>query len=309
VGQGGYRYGFNDKEKDDDVNGTGVTYDYGFRIYDARIARFLSVDPLTQSYPAWSPYPFAMNRPIDGIDMDGLEYITYHILMQDGKERLIKKEYHTNLTPNIAANNAKIAYGDNVTSNDFYKEYSQSFGPKGRGANYIYYYSLDGKIVKMSEEFFGYQSTILSDLSRHGLFYGSECITKYGPGLGRIFEMLLFDNDKNTFYGSELNPYDFDENPIDQVDALAKAHDQAYAGFREGYKGFLTDTRTIKADLDFVLGLRKYLNDIKDPYYEDPYTKRKPSDEAIQAAKNAYRLFTRILIFKVFLNDNNNDNE
>lgn len=37
--------------------------------------RFLSVDPLTSSYPSWSPYPFAMNRPIDGIDLDGLEYV------------------------------------------------------------------------------------------------------------------------------------------------------------------------------------------------------------------------------------------
>lgn len=49
-------------------------YDYGYRIYDARIGRFLSVDPLSSSYPSWSPYPFAMNSPISGIDLDGLEY-------------------------------------------------------------------------------------------------------------------------------------------------------------------------------------------------------------------------------------------
>jgi RHS repeat-associated protein len=73
VGQGGYRYGFNGKEKDDDVNGTGVTYDYGFRIYDARIARFLSVDPLTKEYPWYTPYQFAGNKPIFAIDLDGLE--------------------------------------------------------------------------------------------------------------------------------------------------------------------------------------------------------------------------------------------
>ncbi|MEM9889146.1 MAG: hypothetical protein AAF849_24960, partial [Bacteroidota bacterium] len=33
-----------------------------------------SVDPLTASYPSWTPYAFAMNRVIDGIDLDGLEY-------------------------------------------------------------------------------------------------------------------------------------------------------------------------------------------------------------------------------------------
>jgi RHS repeat-associated protein len=38
-----YRFGFNGKEMDNDVGkGTGVQYDCGFRIYDARIAKFLS---------------------------------------------------------------------------------------------------------------------------------------------------------------------------------------------------------------------------------------------------------------------------
>lgn len=69
----GYRYGFNGKEKDDEVKSSGVQYDYGFRIYDARIARFMSVDPLTKEYPWYTPYQFAGNKPIRFIDLDGLE--------------------------------------------------------------------------------------------------------------------------------------------------------------------------------------------------------------------------------------------
>ena len=69
-----FRYGFNGKENDNDVKGTGNQQDYGMRIYDTRIGKFLSVDPLTDDYPSWSPYPFAMNRPIDGIDLDGCEW-------------------------------------------------------------------------------------------------------------------------------------------------------------------------------------------------------------------------------------------
>ena len=68
-----YRYGFNGKEKDDEVKGEGVQYDYGFRIYDARIGKFLSQDPLFQSYPWLTPYQFAQNDPIRNIDIDGLE--------------------------------------------------------------------------------------------------------------------------------------------------------------------------------------------------------------------------------------------
>lgn len=81
VDKGGYRYGFNGKEKDDEWHGTsGATYDYGFRIYDARIAKFLSVDPLTKSYPWYTPYQFAGNKPIWAIDLDGLEESKYTTL-------------------------------------------------------------------------------------------------------------------------------------------------------------------------------------------------------------------------------------
>ncbi len=68
-----YRYGFNGKENDKDINGQGVDYDYGFRIYDARIGKFLSVDPLAKAYPWNSPYAFAENDVVRSIDLDGLE--------------------------------------------------------------------------------------------------------------------------------------------------------------------------------------------------------------------------------------------
>ncbi len=72
-----YKYGFNGKEKDDEVSGTGNQYDYGFRIYNPRIAKFLSVDPLTKSYPWYTPYQFAGNKPIWCFDIDGLEEDSY----------------------------------------------------------------------------------------------------------------------------------------------------------------------------------------------------------------------------------------
>jgi RHS repeat-associated protein len=69
-----YRYGFNGKEKDDEgMGGGGQTYDYGFRIYNPGLAKFLSVDPLSASYPWYTPYQFAGNMPISSIDLDGLE--------------------------------------------------------------------------------------------------------------------------------------------------------------------------------------------------------------------------------------------
>lgn len=68
-----YLFGFNGKEMDNEVKGTGASYDYGFRIYDPKLGRFLSVDSLTRKYAMLTPYQFASNTPIWAIDLDGLE--------------------------------------------------------------------------------------------------------------------------------------------------------------------------------------------------------------------------------------------
>jgi RHS repeat-associated protein len=73
-----YRYGFNGKESDNEVKGDGNQYDYGFRLYDPRIGKFLSIDPLTKDYPWYTPYQFAGNKPIVAIDIDGLEELIVH---------------------------------------------------------------------------------------------------------------------------------------------------------------------------------------------------------------------------------------
>lgn len=74
-----YRYGFNGKEMDNEVKGIGNQYDYTRRIYDPRIVRFLSVDPLQTKFPWNSPYAYAEGDVIRSIDLDGLEkyVVTY----------------------------------------------------------------------------------------------------------------------------------------------------------------------------------------------------------------------------------------
>ncbi|MBX3255768.1 MAG: hypothetical protein KF862_16660 [Chitinophagaceae bacterium] len=68
-----YRYGFNGKESDSEVNGPYNELDYGNRVYEPRLGRFFSVDKLYRKYPFYSPYHFAGNSPIANIDLDGLE--------------------------------------------------------------------------------------------------------------------------------------------------------------------------------------------------------------------------------------------
>ena len=72
----GYRFGFQGKEMDNEWHSTtGTMYDYGFRMYDPRLGRFLSVDPLFRGFPFYTPYQFAANMPTVAIDLDGLEAV------------------------------------------------------------------------------------------------------------------------------------------------------------------------------------------------------------------------------------------
>ncbi|AXY74707.1 hypothetical protein D3H65_12250 [Paraflavitalea soli] len=69
--KGLYRYGFNGKENDNEVKGLGNQSDFGARMYDARIGRWLSVDPLQRKYTDLSPYQYCANSPISAKDPDG----------------------------------------------------------------------------------------------------------------------------------------------------------------------------------------------------------------------------------------------
>lgn len=52
---------------------TGTSYNYEYRMHDPRVGRFLSVDPLANEYPFYSPYAFSGNRVIDKVELEGLE--------------------------------------------------------------------------------------------------------------------------------------------------------------------------------------------------------------------------------------------
>jgi len=76
-----YRYGFNGMEQDKNISRD--NYDFGARIYDGRIGRWVSVDPLQKKYPNFSPYNFVANNPMIFKDPDGRDIVFFG---DDGKE-------------------------------------------------------------------------------------------------------------------------------------------------------------------------------------------------------------------------------
>ncbi|MFO0452887.1 MAG: hypothetical protein ACK52I_30220 [Pseudomonadota bacterium] len=70
--RGVQRYGFQGQEEDQEMWEGAVSYKY--RVEDARLGRFFSVDPIFRQYSWNSNYAFSENRVVDGIELEGLEY-------------------------------------------------------------------------------------------------------------------------------------------------------------------------------------------------------------------------------------------
>lgn len=128
-----YRYSFNGKENDDETYGAGGEYDYGLRMYDSRLGRFLSVDPLEGEYPFNSTYAYAENDVIRSKDLDGAEKdnSTYQpsMVMQiepPTQDRLKPKPNTFPSTPKGYVNRAEPAAGwfseawDYITSDHYF---------------------------------------------------------------------------------------------------------------------------------------------------------------------------------------------
>lgn len=64
------RYTFSGKEKDQE---TGYSY-FGARYYNSRLSIWLSVDPLSDKYPSFSPYAYCANNPVILKDPDGRDW-------------------------------------------------------------------------------------------------------------------------------------------------------------------------------------------------------------------------------------------
>lgn len=109
-GSDGYRYGFNGMEKDDEVKGAANSLDFGARIYDSRIGRWASTDPLQALYSDLSPYNFVGNTPILFIDPDGKKFVNpYKSDYDDAKQKLedAQSQYDKLVETYMANNNGE----------------------------------------------------------------------------------------------------------------------------------------------------------------------------------------------------------
>ncbi len=115
-----YRYGFNGKEKDDELKGIGNSYDFGARLYDSRVGRWFARDPKESKYPNLSPYNAFENNPIFFID-------------PDGKDAGVTINIHTKT---VTVSTTIYVYGDGATKSVANQMQKDIMGAWGKPATY-----------------------------------------------------------------------------------------------------------------------------------------------------------------------------
>lgn len=133
-------------EKDDEVKGSGNSLDFGARIYDPRIGRWLSVDPLASKFAYASPYNAFNNNPIFYVDPTGKSGVAYKTDQKnkDGKPilRVVSNIY-------IYGEGATQARADAIQAevNSQYNNDGQFFSAVIDGTEYEVQFEFQSKII------------------------------------------------------------------------------------------------------------------------------------------------------------------
>ncbi len=229
------------------------------RLESEKHSKFLSIDPLTRNYPMLTPYQYASNRPIDGIDMDGLEYLTYTIVINKTTSKIQMQGYNW--------------YNENQHN---------AHGNLGQGVLYnIRFYDEKNKSWSFKSVF----------RSRSGI--GGSSIDEYGNYMGST--PLLKTDAKGNFIEKA---YDYDLPAIDAVDQGAYLHDKGYDRVKSvGASGLFTDWATTPYDETALNGwndiLQNYQVGDKDPFNNETVTQSERN-----AAWRGSKLFSSVVAIK-----------
>jgi RHS repeat-associated protein len=115
-----YRYGLNGMEKDNEIkSGEGNSYDFGARILDPRIGRWLTRDPKESDFANMSSYCSMANNPIRNVDNDGKIVKLYNsegtLVATISKGKMVIEKGHETSAILMNYLSAKAYFGDNTT--------------------------------------------------------------------------------------------------------------------------------------------------------------------------------------------------
>lgn len=245
------------------------------------VARFLSVDPLTKSYPWYTPYQFAGNKPIWATDLDGLEEFIKDYRLENGKVLML------GLVNNTVVQGHRILMGGNsVTTNVLYnKTTGQKLTQAEVGQVQYRYFDTKGQRLQVRRDYDGNYAPGQNEMMPVGEnnYFGSIYI---GP-----------DNPTATVNGREIP--DYRREPQDAVDAAALRHDKGYDAVNAaGVTGATQDPAALPADIRLVQDAEKVKSDYQSGRV-DNYTGKPISPKTESRASKVSSLFQVLIYNKV----------
>ncbi len=212
-----YRYGFNGKENDNEIKGTGNQQDYGLRIYDNRLGKFLSVDPLYKEFAWNSTYSFAENDVVRSIDLDGSEKdVVIHVYDPSNPDR-------------------------KATTFQLAMKYSvlfpcKEYGPGGKTGTLHIVYDIVAKKIQQRT----YKSENLKAFEDNIYYKNSKIIKVTEIGSGGTPEVKVFDpytGNTNPTVSNKGDPASYDEKTDYTPDYIEKNKDGSQMNTYNDKKG------------------------------------------------------------------------
>ena len=184
-----YRFGFNGKENDNEIKGIGNSLDFGARIYDSRLGRWLSLDPLQAKFPSISPYVFSNNSPLLFNDLDGKEPI---ITNYKATTSTINGKTVINISAEVTIkgkiiNNSSNSYVDMQAVASFINQYGSDMLEGSGTVNRSEAFKFDGKggVDKPKDVRINYNINVKFDVT----------VAKTIDDIDRNDDVVIFQND------------------------------------------------------------------------------------------------------------------
>lgn len=203
-----YRHGFNGMEKDNELKGIGNSLDFGARIYDSRLGKFLSIDPLASKFPSESNYIFAGNSPIYLLDEKGEKKTTYFTITD---ERSGKTTKITTVTPGLLARSYKRMHSEIRTYDwfDYEQKVNVNISKEGKRSVSI---SAPTQGAYRTSTFFKNSWGALEDAGEHRVkdnrsFGGWIGTSSSGAGADKSFNPSAGNGSRYVDYGTLLNAF------------------------------------------------------------------------------------------------------